>query len=238
MRGQNEKEARSEKSFRIATKIKNALKTGTKQTLYSINLAFQDYTVTENTILSIKKSIPVKMSGTVEMSEKGGTKCKMEAPVDKYKTTGMSVALNKYKINFGIPSRKSVFTFVAGSHGDNSWQVKIHKFLDQKWVEYTLIGLLCLDIIIIFTELFLQTHYPLCQYVTRDCMACCPSSDSEADHNGEDNPNRWLAGDDHHESYCDAGYDMTGEAACDDHKYESVHAAEETLFYCTVIILS
>lgn len=156
---------------------------------------------------------------------------------------GFSVVPDKHRINFGIPSRKAVTSLAEGNHGDDSWIRRAHKFFDQKWVQLTLIGLLCLDILIIFIELFLMSEYPSCRLLERDCVACCP--ESEGDHD-----ERWLADsmsseghgtDDHHaHDICDAaksGYDSTGIAACDSHRWQFVHITEEFLFYCTISIL-
>ena len=169
------------------------------------------------------------MEGSIDTSsQKEEEKVKVEAP-SRRKKLGGSVTASKYDLNYGIPSKKATHTFVAQENGLDSWQVKIHDFIEQQWVQYVLVGLLMSDILIIFAELFLQSEYPSCRLVTRDCKACCPS-DSYV---GEDSPGRWLA-----ESLCDAGYAETGTAACDKHKYAGVHLAEEVLFSITIVILS
>lgn len=143
------------------------------------------------------------------------------------RTRGASVAINRYDINYGIPSRKSVHDFVILEHGEESWRTKVHDFLKQSWVEYTLLGLLICDIFIIFTEMFLMIEFPYCGIIERDCLACCPYETDVADQN-----ERWLA-----ESYCPSGYDVTGEAGCDPHKYETIHTFETVLFSFTIVIL-
>ncbi len=171
----------------------------------------------------------VEMSGDVKVVSNGEEKCKAESPAtEPRRTRGASVAVSRYSVNYGIPSRKSVHDFVILEHGPDSWRVKIHEFLEQKWVEWALLALLCLDIIIIFTEMFLMTEYPHCGIIERDCLACCPYEGTAEDAAN----NRWLA-----ESYCDAGYDVTGFASCDDHKWEAVHKIETVLFSFTIIIL-
>jgi len=141
-------------------------------------------------------------------------------------TRGASVAINRYDVNFGIPSRKSVHDFVVLQHGEDDWRVKLHTFLEQSWVEWTLVGLLCCDIVIIFTEMFLMIEYPSCTIIERDCLACCPY-EVAADQN-----ERWLA-----ESYCPSGFDVSGEPSCDSHKYDHIHKLETVLFTITLIIL-
>ena len=137
-------------------------------------------------------------------------------------------------INFGIPSRQSVHKFSADTHGKDSWKTNALQFIHQKSVQMALMGLLCLDILIIFTELFLMSEFPQCRLITRDCLACCPGSEAEAQQNG-----RWLSGDggDQHEEICQAGYEQTGEPECDSHKWQTVHIIEEVLFYITISIL-
>ena len=150
------------------------------------------------------------------------------SPAPKPRTRGASVAINRYSVNYGIPSRKSVHDFVVMEHGEDSWRTKIHTFLEQSWVEWTLLGLLCLDIIIIFTEMFLMIEFPTCMLVERDCLACCPIEGAT----GDDANNRWLA-----ESFCDAGYDVTGIASCDPYQWAAIHTTETVLFAITITIL-
>ena len=145
------------------------------------------------------------------------------------KKLGASVAASTYDLNYGIPSKKATHTFVAREKGHDSWQLQIHDFIDQQWVQYVLIGLLVSDILIIFAELFLQSEFPACRLIERDCLACCPS-DGYA---GEGGSCRWLA-----ESFCQDQYADTGTATCDKHKWDGVHTAEEVLFSITIIILS
>jgi len=164
---------------------------------------------------------------------------------DARTNAGFSLVPDKHRINFGIPSRRAVTNLAVGNHGSNSWIIKAHNFFDQKWVQFTLIGLLLLDILIIFIELFLMSEYPSCRLVKRDCLACCPGSE-----NGGNHTKRWLAEsksseghgtDDHHDyGICNAttpGYELTGISGCDSHKWAAVHVVEEVLFYCTISIL-
>jgi hypothetical protein len=132
-------------------------------------------------------------------------------------------------------------------------------FIYQTAVQWTLIALLLLDVLILFTELFLGTHvsfvfcftcagiggrlltlfvtdfkYPLCMYVTRDAISCCPVDGAADDHSNI----RWLA-DDSHESFCQNPLVETDNTAgCNPHKWETVHNAEEALFIMTLTILS
>jgi uncharacterized membrane protein len=104
----------------------------------------------------------------------------------------------------------------------------------------TLMGLLLLDICILFTELFLLSMYPMCHTITRDAISCCPAAQDGEEHL------RWLAetghDEDHAKHICD---DMDGyypmydyPVGCDTHKWQRVHTAEMVLFSLTIVILS
>jgi len=149
-------------------------------------------------------------------------------------TVGAAVTLEKFRVNLGIPSKKATSMYALKKHSHDSWKIKAHKFFEQKWVEYTLMGLLCLDILIIFTELFLMAEYPACKFIERDCISCCPA---DGDYHDGDDHERWLAEAHGHGSFCYAGYDETGVASCDPHKHETVHTIEIVLFNTTVVIL-
>jgi hypothetical protein len=101
-------------------------------------------------------------------------------------------------------------------------------------------GLLFLDVLILFVEIFLVASYPPCSIIERDCIACCEAegndrfrilateeSDLEYDEHGDDH------------AICEAGFEPDhGEAACDSHKWQGVHTAEAVLFSLTITILS
>ena len=80
-----------------------------------------------------------------------------------------------------------------------------------------------------------NTQYPMCSYVTRDAISCCPAADGEAANRRNI---RWLA-EDSHDSFCEAPLvDTDYLAGCDPHKWETVHNAEYVLFIITMTILS
>lgn len=155
-----------------------------------------------------------------------------------------------------IPTNEEERQHVEAEHGCGSWQCKVVHILHSKYVQYSLMGLLVLDVVILFIELFLSAHYPLCSFVIRDAISCCPFPDNNVttlsfaegdkmptceantvlEGSSSHEQNRYLEED--HSSLCEAGYEAYQcPAACDEHKYESVHHAETVLFYCTVLIL-
>jgi hypothetical protein len=154
-----------------------------------------------------------------------------------------SIAIKKDRVNFGIPSKMSIMVHTWENHGEDCWRMHVLEFLHRKWVQMTMMGLLILDLIIIFAELSLMIEYPDCRIIKRDCTACCGIEDGgvEAQQNQTE---RWLStaaddggGDHHYGEICPTGYDETGESGCDVNKYHAIHITEEVLFYITVSIL-
>ena len=144
----------------------------------------------------------------------------------------------------------------------DSWESKILHFLHKPAVEWTLCGLLMLDVMILFVELFLGAQYPSCGIITREAVSCCPDP-SEYCGGGGENEMRFLAeaddlltcssdhddndharslaakggGDDYHHSVCSAGIETACPAGCDEHKYEWLHSVHVTFFSLTIAIL-
>ncbi|GAX29609.1 hypothetical protein FisN_2Hh168 [Fistulifera solaris] len=138
--------------------------------------------------------------------------------------------LSGKSITFSFPTNGQAQGHAEEHHGKDSWQHKVLVWLHSSKVEYTLMGLLLLDVLILFVELFLLALFPACDLVERDAISCCPSS-------GEEHY-RFLAEESHH--YCPVGLEASMEypAGCDDHKWSSVHMAEQALFILTAVILS
>lgn len=150
---------------------------------------------------------------------------------------GLSV---KGEFNFGIPTQKGAQDHVEEHHGSESWRMKVLEFIHQKWVQYTLMSLLVLDVLLLFIELLLLTQFPMCAIIERDCISCCPGSDYNTTDDGH-RTLRFLSGEDdeHHDGICEAGlqadYDTGG---CDPHKWHAVHTIELVIFSLTLVILS
>lgn len=142
--------------------------------------------------------------------------------------------LSQHSMNFAIPTTKGAQDHAEEQHGSHSWRYKALKFIHQSWFQKLLMALLLLDVIILFTEIFLLAQYPSCSIITRDAISCCPVE--ETDHS--ELLRRFLSGGD--EGICEQGTVALEEspAGCDEHKYHAVHVAEEVLFAFTVTILS
>jgi hypothetical protein len=137
-----------------------------------------------------------------------------------------------------VPTNKEELRHVHGVHGEDSWQARILAIIHHKWVQRILMGLLLLDVLVLFVELFLAAEFPSCHIISRDALSCCPISlDEENNH-----MIRFLSSENgaHESSLCDEGYseDFAGAATCDDHKYPALHRAHNALFGITMGILS
>ncbi len=109
-------------------------------------------------------------------------------------------------------------------HGQDSWRSKILNFIHTKRVQYTLAGLLVMDVLILFLELAIEAYSPSCDYVEKNGISCCPPSDY-SDYESE--------------SYsCHHGLPLLEyPTTCDSEKLRHIELAEIFLFYCTVTIL-
>lgn len=139
--------------------------------------------------------------------------------------------LSTGSLTFAVPTNTQARKHTKERHGTDSWQHKVLQWLHAPQVEYGLMGLLLMDVLILFIELFLLALFPACDIVERDAISCCASS-------GEENF-RFLAEDSSHD-FCPAGSQATFDypAGCDSHKWHRVHTAEQALFIITAIILS
>jgi hypothetical protein len=147
--------------------------------------------------------------------------------------SGKAGRLSTREINFAVPSNEGAQEHVRDTHGHESWRLKCLQFIHHAWFQRMMMCLLLLDVLVLFTELFLLALYPQCNLVERDCIACCPENSSGSE--------RWLVGggDKESEEICEPGYSTDlGEPSCDPHKWERVHKAELGFYGITISILS
>lgn len=64
--------------------------------------------------------------------------------------------LAESQVSFMIPTNEDAACHVHKKHGQHSWQAKILSVIHAKWFQRQMLGLLLLDILILFTELFLM----------------------------------------------------------------------------------
>lgn len=64
-------------------------------------------------------------------------------------------------VSFRIPTTADANTYVDETHGEDSWRAKILRVLHNRYVQIGLLLLLLLDVIILFTELFLAASVSL-----------------------------------------------------------------------------
>lgn len=134
-----------------------------------------------------------------------------------------------------MPTNANERAHVHAKHGENSWQAKILRIIHSDLVQYILMGLLLMDVCILFVELYLAAEFPSCNIIERDAISCCMA---DGDVHSDDHVRRWLEGGGGHHELCVEGTEADYEAACDEHKHPGVHAAHLTLRISTVVILS
>ena len=78
-----------------------------------------------------------------------------QTPAIRNRARGVQQGLERKEVSFKIPTNKDAAVHVHKKHGQHSWQAKILKVIHAKWFQRLMIGLLLLDILILFTELFL-----------------------------------------------------------------------------------
>ena len=80
-----------------------------------------------------------------------------------------------------IPTNEEEEQHVDAVHGSHSWEARILHVLHSPPVELALAGLLLLDVIILFVELFIGAQFPSCSVIERDAISCCPNYPDDAD---------------------------------------------------------
>jgi hypothetical protein len=144
--------------------------------------------------------------------------------------------------SLGLPTNQEEFFHVQTKYGtpdgkSDPWQVRLLSFLNSKGMQHFLIGLLMLDVTILFIELALDAFFPSCYIVQRDAVSCCPGDNENTHYSAA--VSRLLEGADGHDELCEAPLMETSyQAGCDDHKYHGVHVVHDVLFSLTILILS
>lgn len=127
-------------------------------------------------------------------------------------------------MSFSVPPVIITQKRVDETHGVKSWRSRALAFLHRRQVQRFFMGLLVLDVVVLFSELFMLVEFPTCKFIERDGIVCLPTGD--ASENNE---------------ICGAGYaPITGGegfVGCDENKYSVVHSIELFLFSTTMVIL-
>jgi len=167
--------------------------------------------------------------------EAKGTKAS-KPPVTRPKLVqkGESVLSNK-SMYFGIPTSDEAKDHAEELHGGSSWRYKVVAYIHQPLFQKLMIGLLGLDMLLLFIELFILATYPHCSLIERDCLSCIASNSYSLEEKAD--AHRFLSGGE--EPVCEHGYEFNGlPAGCDESKWSTVHAVEEAIFILTIMILS
>jgi len=164
--------------------------------------------------------------------------------------------LSTTSLNFEIPSNEGAQSHAHRHHGRDSWRYRVLRVIHSPAVQMGLLGMLLLDVLILFAEISLLAAYPNCTVIERDAISCCPattntSSIAEGEQGNQDGFRRLLhrflatdhsdkVEDDH--GICEHGLEAmppeTVPAGCDPHKWQNVHNAEYAMFILTMTILA
>lgn len=162
-----------------------------------------------------------------------------EVPNTTPQNTGVAPKLARYvgpqvldSSQLMIPTNADERVHVHQTHGEDSWQAKILRIIHSNTVQYLLMGLLLLDVVILFVELYLTAEFPSCSIIERDAISCCMTD------GGDDNVRRWLEGDTKDHELCEEGAASDYAAGCDEYKYSQVHTVDLVLRIMTIAILS
>jgi len=128
--------------------------------------------------------------------------------------------------------------------GATSPRARLLAVLQCRLVQLTLTVLLVLDVVVIFSELFLEAEFPHCRYVLRDAVSCCgadvyPASLSPGevlDFTSDLTNGRRLGGPMSAAALCEQA--SPAQLACDDHKWDVPHALHEILFWVSISVLT
>lgn len=118
---------------------------------------------------------------------------------------------------------------IRETHGTDSWQARLLYFLHSNKVKYLLVGLLVIDILILFVELAVAAFFPTCELVKKAAISCGPFSKSTG----------VLLSAAEIKYTCERGVpNLEYPATCDPDKHPGVDVVENVLFGMTVFILS
>ena len=185
-----------------------------------------------------------------------GGKGKTPATVFDDPLEGLRQALTRAKQAKAQPQRRRVRQhFWLSAHDEVEWAeeyygatsvpVRFLHWINSHTVQMTLVTLLVLDAIAVVMSLFLDAEFPACYIVERDAVSCYNASYGSQDHvsyhddHGSHHRRLGASGDAHH-SLCPGAFadaPSSWPAACDPHKWHSVHTAHDALFWCSVGIL-
>lgn len=142
-------------------------------------------------------------------------------------------SLNTDRFSFVIPTHEDQIVAAHDMHGEASWQMRLLKVLHSRATQFTLMGLLLLDVIILFADLFLLAMFPSCTVIQRLSFSCCPLE------NVDENQTHLRLLSSSKDDVCEAPLHKTlYPVGCDQHQYHKVHATEEAFFAISITILS
>ena len=99
----------------------------------------------------------------------------------------------KTKISRGLAAPKSCLlrllvsteqegAYIERRYGKHAWQTSVVHFLHSIQVQLASVALLCLDILVIVVELYIDMEWPKCHIIKRDAISCCSAASSGGHH--------------------------------------------------------
>jgi hypothetical protein len=175
------------------------------------------------------------------MDQHRSTSIKLQSPVNIRRESRL---YSKGAFHAFVPTNNDEMHLANKVHGETSWQSKVLHCLHLRSVQYVLMGLLLLDVMVLFFDLFLLAQYPNCSIIERDAISCCPSDGEVSQQDGAQRA-RWrflsnaATGNGAEAEICGAPSEIGSyPAGCDPEKYPRVHEAEDAFFIITITILS
>lgn len=146
----------------------------------------------------------------------------------------------EHRKGFAIPSTADEIADAKSRWGDGSWQMKLLAFINSDFVQKFLVGLLVLDVLVLFVELALDAFFPSSDAIVSHAISCCPSESSTAyDAAAKEYGQRLLGPGGGSTEICAYPLEETDyKAGYDYNKYPGIHVAHKALYIVTLIILS
>jgi hypothetical protein len=176
------------------------------------------------------------MSEMATMEQHRTTDFELQAPASPARLESRLFSTGAF--HMFVPTDSDEMHLAHHVHGEQSWQARVLRFFHKQSVQYLLMGLLLVDVLVLFFDLFLLAQFPSCSIIERDAVSCCASHEGEAPQERL----RLLAeldGNGAGEEICLApGTVGSYPAGCDPERYPHVHQAEGAFFIITITILS
>jgi len=129
---------------------------------------------------------------------------------------------------------------VEETHIHDSYRQRIFDMVFSRYCEIFMSGLIILDVLLAFTELFIAAEYPACDTVEKYAISCCPAESSNFIGQIEFQRILSLSSGNNDENLCEQGLENSHyAAACDENDYpDGVNITEIILFSVSMLVLA